>query len=84
VIGMSRDLVEPTDPFGVARCDEGRPCSGGEREYDGTAAQVTLHCLTGCTLGEVLGMVIGTSLGLHDAATVALSIALAADTAPSR
>jgi len=41
------------------------------------AAQATLHCLTGCAIGEVLGMVIGTSLGLHNAATVALSIALA-------
>jgi Domain of unknown function (DUF4396) len=42
-----------------------------------TAAQATLHCLTGCAIGEVLGMVIGTSLGLHNLATVALSIALA-------
>jgi hypothetical protein len=41
------------------------------------AAQATLHCLTGCAIGEVLGMVIGTSLGLHDAATVALAVALA-------
>ena len=42
-----------------------------------TAAQATLHCLTGCAIGEVLGMVIGTAAGLHDAATVVLSIALA-------
>ena len=42
-----------------------------------TAAQATLHCLTGCAIGEILGMVIGTSLGLHNAATVALSITLA-------
>src|SRR3954454_23537210 len=42
-----------------------------------TAAQATLHCLTGCAIGEVLGMVIGTALGLHNAATVILSIALA-------
>ena len=41
------------------------------------AAQATLHCLTGCAIGEVLGMIIGTSAGLHDAATVALSVALA-------
>ena len=41
------------------------------------AAQATLHCLTGCAIGEVLGMVIGTSLDLPNAATVALSIALA-------
>ena len=42
-----------------------------------TAAQATLHCLTGCAIGEVLGMVIGTSLGLTDGATVALAVALA-------
>lgn len=42
-----------------------------------TAAQATLHCLTGCAIGEVLGMVIGTGLGLHNAATVVLSVALA-------
>jgi hypothetical protein len=42
-----------------------------------TAAQATLHCLTGCAIGEVLGMVIGTSAGLSDTATVALAVALA-------
>ncbi|WP_033293660.1 DUF4396 domain-containing protein [Amycolatopsis jejuensis] len=42
-----------------------------------TAAQATLHCLTGCAIGEVLGMVIGTAFGLHNAATVVLSIVLA-------
>lgn len=42
-----------------------------------TAAAATLHCLTGCAIGEVLGMVAGTALGLHNAATVALSVALA-------
>jgi hypothetical protein len=42
-----------------------------------SAAQATLHCLTGCAIGEVLGMVIGTSLGLHTVATVVLSILLA-------
>src|SRR5687768_5980998 len=42
-----------------------------------SAAQATLHCLTGCAIGEVLGMVIGTSIGLHDGATVALSVTLA-------
>ncbi|WP_255407325.1 DUF4396 domain-containing protein [Blastococcus haudaquaticus] len=41
------------------------------------ARRATLHCLTGCAIREVLGMVIGTSLGLHDAATVALAVALA-------
>ncbi|WP_119727983.1 DUF4396 domain-containing protein [Thermomonospora amylolytica] len=41
------------------------------------AAQATLHCLTGCAIGEVLGMIIGTALGWHDAATVALAVALA-------
>ncbi|NII41737.1 hypothetical protein E9228_002384 [Curtobacterium flaccumfaciens] len=42
-----------------------------------TAAQATLHCLTGCAIGEVLGMVIGTATGLHNAGTVVLSIVLA-------
>ncbi|MEU0597170.1 DUF4396 domain-containing protein [Streptomyces sp. NPDC006393] len=42
-----------------------------------TAAQATLHCLTGCAIGEVLGMVLGTAAGLHNAATVTVSIALA-------
>jgi hypothetical protein len=42
-----------------------------------TAAQATLHCLTGCAIGEVLGMIIGTAAGLHNAATVVISIALA-------
>ena len=42
-----------------------------------TAAQATLHCLTGCAIGEVAGMVIGTAAELHNAATVGLSIALA-------
>ncbi|WP_439947621.1 DUF4396 domain-containing protein [Streptomyces sp. BBFR109] len=42
-----------------------------------TAAQATLHCLTGCAIGEVLGMVVGTAVGLHNAATVVVSIALA-------
>ncbi|HXT46233.1 MAG TPA: DUF4396 domain-containing protein, partial [Pseudonocardiaceae bacterium] len=42
-----------------------------------TAAQATLHCLTGCAIGEVAGMVIGTAAELPNAATVALSIALA-------
>ncbi|PVZ09111.1 DUF4396 domain-containing protein [Actinomycetospora cinnamomea] len=42
-----------------------------------TAAQATLHCLTGCAIGEVLGMVIGTALGLSTWATVALAVALA-------
>lgn len=42
-----------------------------------TAAQATLHCLTGCAIGEVAGMVIGTAAGLHNAATVAISVALA-------
>jgi hypothetical protein len=42
-----------------------------------TAVSATLHCLTGCAIGEVLGMVIGTALDWHDAATVALSVALA-------
>ncbi|WP_431045796.1 DUF4396 domain-containing protein [Streptomyces sp. P1-3] len=42
-----------------------------------TAAQATLHCLTGCAIGEVMGMVIGTALALSAGATVALAVVLA-------
>lgn len=42
-----------------------------------TAAQATLHCLTGCAIGEVLGMIIGTALGFHNLGTVLLSVVLA-------
>ena len=42
-----------------------------------TAAQATLHCLTGCAIGEVLGLVIGTALGWSAWPTVALAVALA-------
>jgi hypothetical protein len=43
----------------------------------GTAAQATLHCLTGCAIGEVLGMVLGTALGWGTGPTVVVSVALA-------
>lgn len=42
-----------------------------------TAAQATLHCLSGCVLGETLGLMIGVSLGLGLLATIALATALA-------
>jgi hypothetical protein len=42
-----------------------------------TAYRATLHCLTGCAIGEVLGFVIATALGWHDAASIALAVALA-------
>ena len=44
------------------------------------AFSATVHCLTGCAIGEVLGVIIGTALGWSDLATIALAIALAADT----
>jgi Domain of unknown function (DUF4396) len=58
--------------------------SGGRAVADGpasvpwsTAAQATMHCLTGCAIGEVLGMVIGTAAGLADTLTVILAVILA-------
>ncbi|WP_420033213.1 DUF4396 domain-containing protein [Streptomyces sp. cg28] len=42
-----------------------------------TAAQATLHCLTGCAIGEILGMVIGTALGWGNVPTMVLAITLA-------
>jgi hypothetical protein len=42
-----------------------------------SAIQATLHCLTGCAIGEVLGMVLATALGWGNAASVAVSVALA-------
>src|SRR5437764_13804109 len=42
-----------------------------------TAAQATLHCLTGCAIGEVAGMVLGTAAELPNAATVVPSVPLA-------
>ena len=47
------------------------------RELTRAAVSATLHCLTGCAIGEVLGMVISTALGWHNAANIALSVALA-------
>ncbi|WP_459644088.1 DUF4396 domain-containing protein [Kineococcus sp. NUM-3379] len=60
-----------------------RPGNHEHHEHHGgrvswrTAAQATLHCLTGCAVGEVLGMVIGTALGWGTLATVALAVGLA-------
>lgn len=42
-----------------------------------TAAQATLHCLTGCAIGEILGMVLATALGLGNTASIVLAVALA-------
>jgi hypothetical protein len=41
------------------------------------AISATLHCLTGCAIGEIAGLIIGTAAGLSNAATIAISIALA-------
>lgn len=53
------------------------PSSGPPESLDRIALSATLHCLTGCAIGEVAGMVIGTALGWGNAATIALSVALA-------
>src|SRR3954453_12352960 len=42
-----------------------------------SAVQATVHCLTGCAIGEVLGMVLATALGWGNAASIAVSVALA-------
>jgi hypothetical protein len=47
------------------------------RSLNALAFSATAHCLTCCAIGEVLGMIIGTALGWSNAATIALSIALA-------
>ena len=49
----------------------------GSSTLNRTAFLATAHCLTGCAIGEVLGMVIATALGWGNAASIALSIALA-------
>ncbi|MEU6626176.1 DUF4396 domain-containing protein [Streptomyces litmocidini] len=42
-----------------------------------TAAQATLHCLTGCAIGEILGMIVGTAFGWGNLPTMVLAIVLA-------
>jgi len=42
-----------------------------------SAVQATLHCLTGCAIGEVLGMILATAFGWGNAASIAVSVALA-------
>jgi hypothetical protein len=42
-----------------------------------SAVQATAHCLTGCAIGEVAGMVVAAALGFGNAASIALSVALA-------
>jgi hypothetical protein len=41
------------------------------------AAQATLHCLAGCTIGEVVGMALGSWFGWSNTPTVVVSIVLA-------
>jgi hypothetical protein len=48
-----------------------------DQSLNRTAISATLHCLTGCAIGEVLGLVIATALGWGDAASIAISVALA-------
>ena len=42
-----------------------------------TSAQVTIHCLTGCTIGEVAGLLIGVALGLSVWPIIVLATTLA-------
>ena len=77
-------MHEHHEATGHDRTAHDRPGHDGTAHGDGrrtattwTAAQATLHCLTGCAVGEVLGMVIGTAAGLHNAGTIVLSVVLA-------
>jgi hypothetical protein len=54
--------------------DHARP---GGQELTRVAIAATLHCLTGCAIGEILGLVLSTWWGWGDAASIALSVALA-------
>lgn len=49
----------------------------GDTSLNRLAFQATTHCLTGCAIGEVLGMSIATALGWGNAASIAISVALA-------
>lgn len=42
-----------------------------------TAANATVHCLTGCAIGEFIGLAIGVQLGLAPMHTMALAVTLA-------
>jgi hypothetical protein len=48
-----------------------------DQSLNRTAFSATTHCLTGCAIGEVLGLVIATAAGWGNAASIAVSIALA-------
>jgi hypothetical protein len=48
-----------------------------DQSLNRTAISATVHCLTGCALGEVLGLVIATAAGWGNAASIAVSVALA-------
>lgn len=47
------------------------------KSLNALAFSATVHCLTGCATGEVAGMVMGTAFDWSNAATIAISIALA-------
>jgi hypothetical protein len=49
----------------------------GDTSLNRSAFQATMHCLTGCAIGEVLGMIIATALVWGNAASIAISVALA-------
>lgn len=42
-----------------------------------TAANATVHCLSGCAIGELIGLAIGVQLGLAPMYTMALAVTLA-------
>jgi uncharacterized membrane protein YbjE (DUF340 family) len=48
-----------------------------QQSLNRAAVSATVHCLTGCAIGEVLGMILATWWGWGNAASIALSVALA-------
>jgi hypothetical protein len=78
------DTTQDHEPAAQSCCAPKQPETASHHAHGGsgasplnTAAQATLHCLTGCVIGEVAGLMIGVTLGLSVWATMGLATALA-------